>query len=278
MSFTYSAVAIAERRIGKMGAGLFAGRPGTIAERNLRTLRSSSGIMFLAGFVEPVLILIAFGYGVGGMVGNITDASGHTYSYVAYIMPALLATSAMNGAIFDSTWNVYFKMHFAKLYNAMLATSLGTLDVAIGEIGWAMLRGGIYASSFVIVVALLGLVPSFVGAILAIIAATLVAFGFASIGMGITSYVKSFQQLDMVTFFLLPMFLFSGTLFPLTLFPEWLQWIIQALPLRQAIELVRDCMHLNLGWNLLGHFAYFAVMIIGGLFFTTRRLTALFLR
>ena len=278
MSFTYSAVAIAERRVGKLGAGLFAGRPGAVAERNLRNLKSSSGIMFVAGFVEPVLILIAFGYGVGGMVGKITDASGHTYSYIAYIMPALLATSAMNGAIFDSTWNVYFKMQFAKLYNAMLATSLGTLDVALGEIGWAMFRGTIYASSFVLVVSLLGLIPSLAGALLAIVAATLVAFAFASVGMGITSYVKSFQQLDMVTFFLLPMFLFSGTLFPLSLFPEWLQVIIQALPLRQSIELVRDCMNLNLSWALAGHFAYFAVMIIGGLFFTTRRLTALFLR
>jgi len=278
MSFVYSAVAIAERRSGKLGAGVFAGRPGAIAERNLRTLRSSSGIMFLAGFVEPVLFLIAFGYGVGGMVGQITDSSGHTTSYIAYIMPALLATSAMNGAIFDSTWNVYFKMHFAKLYNAMLATSLGTLDVAVGEIGWAMFRGAIYATGFVIVVGSLGLVPSIGGAVLAILAATMVAFAFAAVGMGITSYVKSFQQLDMVNFFLLPMFLFSGTLFPLNIFPEWGQVLIQALPLRQAIELVRDCMNLSLTGSLFGHFAYFAVMIIGGLFFTTRRLTALFLR
>jgi lipooligosaccharide transport system permease protein len=278
MSLIYTAVAIAERRAGKMGAGVFAGRPGAIAERNLRTLRSSSGVMFLAGFVEPVLILIAFGYGVGGMVGKITDSTGHTYSYVAYIMPALLATSAMNGAIFDSTWNVYFKMQFAKLYDAMLATSLGTFDVALGEIGWAMFRGAIYSSSFMVVVSLLGLVPSLLGALLAILAAAIVAFGFASIGMGITSYVKSFQQLDMVTFLLLPMFLFSGTLFPLSQFPSWLQVIINALPLRQAIDLVRDCMNLNLSFSLLGHVAYFAVMIIGGLFFTTRRLTALFLR
>jgi len=77
---------------------------------------------------------------------------------------------------------------------------------------------------------------------------------------------------------LLPMFLFSGTLFPLSIFPTWAQWIIQALPLRQAIEMVRGSMSLNLSWELAGHFAYFAVMIIGGLFFTTRRLTALFLR
>jgi lipooligosaccharide transport system permease protein len=260
MSFINAAIALAERRSGKLGSSIFAGRPGTVAERNLRTLRSSSGLTFAAGFVEPVLFLIAFGYGVGGMVGTITD-HGRTVSYAAYIMPALLATSAMNGAIFDSTWNVYFKMQFAKLYQGGLAVG-----------------GFVYAIGFVTVVGGLGLLPSLGGALLAIVAAGIVAFAFASVGMGVTSYVKSFQQLDMVTFLLLPMFLFSGTLFPLSIFPEWAQVLINALPLRQAIDLVRDCMNLNLSWSLLSHVAYFAVMIIGGLFFTTRRLTALFLR
>ena len=278
MSFTSVAVALAERRAGKFGASIFSGRPGTVATRNLMTLKSSSGLTFVAGFVEPVLFLIAFGYGVGGMVGDITDSNGNVISYAAYIMPALLATSAMNGAIFDSTWNVYFKMQFAKLYQGMLATSLGTLDVALGEIGWAMFRGFVYAIGFVTVVGSLGLLPSLGGAILAVLAAGIVAFAFASVGMGVTSYVKSFQQLDMITFLLLPMFLFSGTLFPLSIFPEWAQVLINSLPLRQAIDLVRDCMNLNLSWSLLGHVAYFAVMIIGGLYFTTRRLTALFLR
>lgn len=278
MSLTSAAVALAERRSGRMGAGIYSGRPGTVASRNLLTMKSSSGLTFIAGFVEPVLFLIAFGYGVGGMVGALTDSAGNEISYAAYIMPALLATSAMNGAIFDSTWNVYFKMHFAKLYQGMLATSLGTLDVAIGEIGWATFRGMMYGIGFVTVVGSLGLIPSIGGAALAVLCATLVAFAFSSVGMGITSYLKSFQQLDMVNFFLLPMFLFSGALFPLTNFPTWAQWLIQALPLRQAIELIRDAMYLNLSWSLLGHIAYFAVMIIGGLFFTTRRLTALFLR
>ena len=277
MSFVNAAIALAERRSGKLGSSVFAGRPATVAERNLRTLKSSSGLTFVAGFVEPVLFLIAFGFGVGGMVGNITE-NGESISYAAYIMPALLATSAMNGAIFDSTWNVYFKMQFAKLYEGMLATSLGTLDVALGEIGWAMFRGFVYSIGFVSVVGALGLVPTFGGALLAIAAAAIVSFAFASVGMGITSYVKSFQQLDMITFLLLPMFLFSGTLFPLSIFPDWAQFLIQGLPLRQAIELVRDAMTLNISVSMLGHVAYFAVMIIGGLFFTTRRLTALFLR
>jgi lipooligosaccharide transport system permease protein len=261
-----------------MGASIYAGRPVSVAVRNLRSLKSYSGLSFIVGFIEPVLFLIAFGYGVGSMVGSFTDSSGHTITYAQYIMPALLATSAMNGAIFDSTWNVYFKMQFAKLYEGMLATSLGTLDVALGEIGWATFRGMIYGIGFVAVVGGLGLIPSFGGAVMAVIASTIVAFAFSALGMGITSYVKSFQQLDMINFLLLPMFLFSGTLFPLSIFPTWGQLIIQALPLRQGIELIRDAMSLNFSWALAGHTLYFAVMIIGGLFFTTRRLTALFLR
>ncbi len=278
MSFTNAAISLAEKRANKMGASIYAGRPVSVAVRNLRSLKSYSGLSFIVGFVEPVLFLIAFGYGVGSMVGSFTDSSGHPITYAQYIMPALLATSAMNGAIFDSTWNVYFKMQFAKLYEGMLATSLGTLDVALGEIGWATFRGMIYGIGFVAVVGGLGLIPSFTGAVMAVIAATIVAFAFSALGMGITSYVKSFQQLDMINFLLLPMFLFSGTLFPLSIFPTWGQWIIQALPLRQGIELVRDAMSLNFSWALAGHALYFAVMIIGGLFFTTRRLTALFLR
>ena len=278
MSVIAAAVVLAEKRAGKFGASVFAGRPGSIAARNLRVLKSAAGLTFIAGFVEPVLFLIAFGYGVGGLVGNITDANGDTVTYASYIMPALLATSAMNGAIFDSTWNVYFKMQFARLYEGMLATSLGTLDVALGEIGWALFRGAMYGVGFVSVVGFLGLIPSFLGAIFGILAGSVVAFGFAAVGMGVTSYVKSFQQLDMITFFLLPMFLFSGTLFPLSVFPTWAQVIINALPLRQAIDLVRDAMSLNFTWGTAGHLLYFAVMIIGGLFFTTRRLTALFLR
>ena len=192
-------------------------------------------------------------------------------------MPALLATSAMNGAIFDSTWNVFFKMHFAKLYETMLATSLGPLDVAIGEIGWALLRGFVYDLGFMADMAPLGLIPSW-WALLAIPGAVLIAFGFASFGMAITSYLKTFHQMNWINFFMLPMFLFSGTFYPLDIYPDWIRAVIQALPLWHAIELERAFMLGNLDWGLLGHVVYFMVMIVAGLFFTTRRLTALFMK
>jgi len=128
-----------------------------------------------------------------------------------------------------------------------------------------------------IVVTPLGLIPSWWG-ILAIPGAVIIAFGFASVGMGVTSYIKSHQQMDFINIIMLPLFLFSGSLYPLTVFPGWLQGVIKALPLWQAISMIRDLTLGNIGIGLLGHLLYFTVMIVGGLYFTTRRLTALFLR
>jgi lipooligosaccharide transport system permease protein len=271
-----TAVSIAERRRGKPAAGIYAGRPIISIQRSLLAFRSTNWIAIVSGFFEPVLYLLSFGVGIGAMVGTITVA-GHVLSYTAFVAPALLATSAMNGAVYDSTFNVYFKMHFGKLYNTMLSTSLGPLDVALGEIAWALLRGLIYAAGFMAVVAAMGLIMS-PWAILAIPACLLIAFGFAAVGMGITSYMKSFQQLNRIQFFILPMFLFSGTFTPLSVYPQWAQWAIEAFPLWHAVELVRGIMLGNLYAGLLWHVIYFSVMVVGGLIFTTRRLTSLFMR
>ena len=280
------AVAIAEKRAGKLGAEFYSGRPTTMIERAFFALRSSTWIIVASGFVEPVFYLMAFGLGLGTVIGNVTglvDGYGNPVSYTAYIAPALLATSAMNGAIYDSTWNVFFKMHFGKLYQGILATSMGTLDVALGEITWALMRGFAYAIGFTAVISGIGavtgdpLIRSWTG-IFAILAAVLIAFGFASFGMAITSYLKSFQQMNWINFFLMPMFLFSGTFYPLTVYPEWVQWMIQAMPLWQAIEMVRGLTLGIIDAALLGHVLYFVVMIVGGLWFTTRRLRGLFLR
>ena len=186
-----SAIAIAERRRHKLGAGVYSGRSRVVLERGFLALKTSNWIIVASGFVEPVFYLLAFGFGIGQLVGGVSDSSGREISYAAFIAPALLATSAMNGAIYDSTWNVFFKMHFAKLYQTMLSTSLGPLDVAIGEIGWALIRGAIYALGFMVVVTPMGLITSWYG-LLAIPAATLIAFGFASVGMAVTSFLKRF--------------------------------------------------------------------------------------
>jgi lipooligosaccharide transport system permease protein len=271
-----TAVAIAEARMGKPGEKYYSGRSHAIMERAYIAFKSSTWMIVISGFVEPVLFLLSFGYGLKDLVGDITVA-GQPVGYVAFIAPALLATSAMNGAIYDSTMNVYFKLKHDRLYHGMLATSLGPMDVALGEISWALLRGLSYSIGFMAIVAPLGLIPSMWG-ILAIPAAVLIAFGFASFGMAVTSYMKSYQQLEVINVVLLPMFLFSGSFYPLDVFPEWLQTVIRLFPLAHAIDLVRGLTLGNISWALAGHAMYFVVMIVIGLYFTTRRLNALFMR
>lgn len=277
MTGVNAAVALADKNANRAGASVYSRRAWATLTRNFIAVKSSSWLIVLSGFFEPVFYLFAFGLGIGSLIGELPDANGNMVSYAAYIAPALLATSAMNGAIYDSTWNVFFKMHFAKLYQGMLSTSLGPLDVALGEIAWALLRGLVYAIGFLIVVTPMGLVTT-PWALMAIPAALLVAFAFASLGMGVTSYIKGFQGMNWIQFFLLPLFLFSGTFFPVEVYPDWLEAIVKALPLWQAVELIRSLMLGTLHWGLLLHVLYFAVIVVVGLIFTTRRLSALFLR
>jgi lipooligosaccharide transport system permease protein len=134
-----------------------------------------------------------------------------------------------------------------------------------------------YALGFFAIAAPLGLILSPWG-LLAIPAAVLIAFGFAAVGMGITSYLKNFQQLNWVNFVLLPMFMFSGTFYPLSVYPESIQVVIQMLPLWHAVELIRGLTLGALSMQMLGHVAYFVVMIALGLAFTTARLRSLFMK
>ena len=257
-------------------SAMFAGRPQVLLERGWMAFKSSNWVPVITGFVEPVLFLLAFGYGMGNLVGDIST-NGTTIDYTLFIAPGLLATSAMNGAIYDSTWNVYWKLNESKLYKTMLSTPLGPMDIALGEITWALLRGLVYSIGFMTVVSILGLTPSF-WALLAIPAASLVAFGFASFGMAITSFFKTYQQMGFINVVMLPMTLFSGSLYPISVYPDWLEKVIMALPLWHGIAMVRGFWFGELDSGLLIHIAYFVAMIAAGLFVTSRRLRALFLR
>lgn len=271
-----SAVEIADARSERWGHQLYAGRARAIIERASIALRSSTWVPIATGFVEPVLYLLAFGYGMGQLIGDITVGS-NVISYTVFIAPGLLATSAMNGAIYDSTWNVFFKLNESKLYQGILATPMGPLDIALGEIIWALIRGLSYAVAFMAIAAPLGLVPGW-SALLAIPASVLIAFGFASFGMAITSYFKDFHQMGLINIVLLPMFLFSGSLYPISVYPDWLESIIRLLPTWHGIEFVRDIWFNVMDFSTLSHLSYFLVMIFIGLFFTTRRLRDLFMR
>ncbi|MBN2874807.1 MAG: ABC transporter permease, partial [Spirochaetales bacterium] len=250
---------------------IYAGRAHTVVLRSLYALKSSAWFVVLSGFFEPVFYLLAFGLGLGTLVGRVAGPLGHAVGYAEFIAPALLATSAMNGAIYDSTWNVFFKMRFAKLYDGMVATSLGTLDIALGEIWYALLRGLAYSIAFTLVMYAFGLILSPWG-LLAVPAAMLVAFGFASCGMALTSYMTTFQQMDWINFFLLPMFMFSATFYPITVYPDYIQMLVKALPLWHGTEMIRALTLGQVSWSILWHVLYFAVMSAVGLYMTTRRL------
>jgi hypothetical protein len=122
-----SAVEIAESR---KSSAMYAGRPYVLLERGWIAFRSTNWIPVVTGFVEPVLFLLAFGYGMGNLVGDVTTGNT-TIDYTLFIAPGLLANSAMNGAIYDSTWNVFWKLNESKLYKTMLSTPLGPLDIAL---------------------------------------------------------------------------------------------------------------------------------------------------
>ncbi len=255
---------------------LYAGNARSVMARGWQATRSTNWLVVVSGFFEPIFYLLSMGLGLGALIGTVTTASGQQLPYAAFIAPALLAVAAMNGAIYDSTWNVFFKMQFARLYEGMLSTSLGPLDVALGEISLALLRGGLYATGFMVVMQVLGLTLSW-WALLALPAVLLIAFGFASVGMAVTSYLKTFQQMDWVNFVMLPMFLFSATFYPLSVYPQPIQYLIQALPLWHGVELVRGLTTGQVDAGLLWHVLYYLAMILVGLVFTTRRLRALFL-
>lgn len=256
--------------------GVYAGRARVLVERALLVNRRA-WLAVVSGFFEPLFYLFAMGVGFGQLVGEVAGPGGEPISYVAYVAPALLAASAMNGAVFDATFNIFFKFKYAKLYDAMLATPLGPLDVAIGEIAWALLRGGLYGFGFLVVMLGMGLIAS-PWALLALPAALLIAFSFAAVGMACTTFMRSWQDFDLVQLALMPMFLFSTTFFPLTVYPGPVQVVVECLPLYHAIEIMRGLCTGVVDFSMLGHVAYFAVMAAVGVVVASRRLGALLLR
>jgi lipooligosaccharide transport system permease protein len=182
----------------------------------------------------------------------------------------------MNGAMFDSTFNIFFKLKIAKTYDAMLSTPLGPTDIALGELAWALMRGSIYSAAFLGAMTGFGYVLT-PAAILCFPAAVLTSFAFAGVGMAATSYMRSWQDFDKVSLAIIPLFLFSATFYPLSVYPAWLQVVVRCTPLYQAVAMIRGLDAGLFSWSILGHAVYLAVMGAVGLAVTARRLTTLLL-
>ncbi|MFD2421465.1 ABC transporter permease [Amycolatopsis pigmentata] len=256
--------------------GLYAGRASKLVERSLLAY-ARAWFVFVSGVFEPLFYLVAFRIGFGRLVGEVAGPGGQPMSYVAFVAPALLASSAMNGAVFDSTFNVFFRLRYTKLYDAMLATPVGPLDIALGEISWAVLRGALYALAFFGVMLAMGLVFS-PWALLLVPVAILVAFTFAAIGMACATFLKSTSQFDFIQLAVVPMFLFSTTFYPLSVYPPALQIVVRISPLYHAVELTRDLSVGVVGFGLLGHLAYLIALAALGLYGAYRRLARMLLK
>jgi lipooligosaccharide transport system permease protein len=246
-----------------------------LIERHARAYRHT-WLVLASGFFEPLFYLLSIGVGIGELVGSLRVA-GHVVSFTSFVAPGLLATSAMNGAIFDSTFNIFFRLKYAKLYDSVLATPIRAGELAMGEIGWALIRGGLYACAFMVIMLAMGLVHS-VWAVLAIPVALLIGFAFAGAGMGATTFIRSWQDFEYVTLTTLPMFLFSGTFYPLSVYPRAIQIVVDCTPLYQGIALLRGLTLGNVGPGLLWHVLYLAIMGTAGLALAGRRIGRLLLR
>jgi lipooligosaccharide transport system permease protein len=245
-----------------------------IIERNVMVYRRTWMILF-SGFFEPLFYLFFFVYPLQKFIGDVTF-EGETIEYAAFVAPALLASSAMNGAFYDAT-NVFWKLRESKVYESILATPVSPQDVAVGETIWAVVRAMLYATAYLLVIVVLGLVES-PWAILAWPACFVIGFAFAGAGIAAVTYMRTWKDFDLIQLVMLPMFMFSATFYPISVYPEVLEWIVRCLPLYQGIELIRSLTTGTVGPIQLVNVAYLLTMGLVGLKISSRRIDKLLLK
>lgn len=218
-------------------------------------------IAFVTGFFEPVFYLVAVGYGVGQFVDSI-EYGGLQLEYAAFLAPGMLAASTLNGALFDGFFGPFFKLNWTKIYEGVITTPVNIADIAVGEILWALLRGTVYGAGFLIVILFLGLIRS-PWALLALPAVMLSSGALASGAMVLTCVTKHISSLEKVmTLVVFPLFLFSGTFYPVSLYPDPLRAIVQLTPLYHSAALLRDLTTGAVGTSTLLHVVYLVALLL----------------
>ncbi|MFI7597427.1 ABC transporter permease [Actinoplanes sp. NPDC049681] len=249
-------------------------RSASVVERNAATLRSAYWLVMASGLLEPVLYLFSIGVGVGTLVGDLTLPDGRVVTYAAFVAPAMLASSAMAGALSETTFNFFGKMKFMKLYDGMLATPVRPIEIALGELAWAMIRGNIYAAAFLILMVFMDLTTP-ARALAALAGAILVGFAFGAAGMALSTYMRSWQDFDLVASAQFALFLFSGTFVPAEAYPSALRWLVEATPLYRSVDLIRAITTGGVGRLQLLDIAYLLVVVTIGLIVAGRRMEKL---
>lgn len=249
-------------------------RPQRMLERHLVAYKRE-WMVIASGFFEPLFYLLSMRVGVGSLIGTV-EINGRQVAYEHFVAPGLMAASAMNGAIFDSTMNVFHRLKHGRVYEAALATPMSPADVAVGEIGWALLRGQLYAVSFLVVMAALGLTTTW-WSLLAVPACAFIGLAFAALGFAITTFMRTWSDLDVLQTLLMPMFLFSATFFPVSAYGEW-RWAVQLSPLYHGVAMIQAAT--NGVWSpaILVHLAVLVGLAALGIAVASRRIDRLLRR
>jgi lipooligosaccharide transport system permease protein len=254
-------------------------RISAVIGRNIGALRAgpSYWLVLISGFFEPLFYLLSIGVGVGALVGNIQLIDGSVLPYATFVAPAMLATSAMNGAMAETTFNFFFKFKYVKTYDAILATPVRPFEIAMGELTWAMIRGSVYTGAFLGIMVAMKLTTLW-GALAAFPATVLVGFAFGAVGMAVSTLMRGWQDFDVLQTGQFALFLFSATFAPITNYPHAVQLIIMVTPLYHAVQMVRDLTAGTAGLGTAGHALYMIAMMAVGLAFTGRRLERMLLK
>lgn len=248
-------------------------RPQRLIERSLMVYRRS-WIIIVSGFFEPLFYLLSIRIGLSDLVGDVTY-DGELVGYATFVAPALMASSAMNGAIFESTMNIYHKLKYQRLYDSVLATPMTVPDVALGEIGFSMMRGVLYSTAFVFTMWALGMAGSW-WMVLSVPACALIGFAFSAIGMTATTFIRSWADFEYVPSVQIPLFLFSATFYPLSSYGDW-GWVVQLSPLYHGVAIVRALNVGDVGPMMLVHAAVLFVIGVAGVAVASRRIRTLLL-
>ena len=249
-------------------------RSARVTERNVAALRSVYWIVMISGLLEPVLYLFSIGIGVGALIGDLTLPGGQVVSYAEFVAPAMLAASAMTGALSETTFNFFGKMKFMRLYDGMLATPVRPIEIALGELAWAMIRGVIYSGAFLIIMVLMHLTTA-MHALAMFPATVLIGFAFGALGMTISTLIRSWQEFDLIASGQFALFLFSGTFVPPTAYPTAVRWLIEASPLYRSVDLVRALSTGSAGWPQLIDVGYLVALLAICLTVAGRRMQAM---
>jgi lipooligosaccharide transport system permease protein len=206
--------------------------------RNVVVYRRIWKVNFLIPLFEPAFYILAFGLGFRRMIGDVSYA-GADLSYTGFIAPALVATSVMWNAFFETTYSSFVRMYYQKTFDAMLATPLSIEEVIAAEIAWSATKASAAALLMILVLTLLGYIRFPLG-LVGVLWAFLGGLAFGAVGMYFTSLVPSIDLFNLPIFlFITPMFLFSGTFFPVSGLPGWAQHLSQVFPLYHLVELTR---------------------------------------